>query len=84
MSKSVKFELNLAGLNELMKSGEMQGVINGAAHRIAAAARAGYEVETAHPLSFVAIGSVRAATAEARRDNNKHNTLEKAAGGVRI
>ena len=58
----VKFVLNLPGLNELMKSGEMQAVLNSAAAQIAGAAGEGYETESAHPLSFAAIASVRAAT----------------------
>lgn len=80
----VRFKLSLKGLNELMKSPEMQGVLNDAAQKIAGAAGDGYEVEAAHPIRFVAIASVRAATFRARRDNSEHNTLEKAAGGVRI
>lgn len=80
----VKFKLDLKGLNELMKSPEMQGVLNDAAQRIAGSAGDGYEVEAAHPIQFVAIASVRAATWKARKDNSENNTLEKAAGGVRI
>lgn len=74
MSK-VEFKLNLAGLNELMKSGEMQSILNRAAAAIAARAGGGdgYAVESAHPISFVAIASVRG--------SNKDNALEKAAGG---
>ena len=71
---NVRFVLNLSGLNELMKSGEMQSVLNRAAAAIAA--RAGgesYAVESAHPISFVAIASVRG--------SNENNALEKAAGG---
>ena len=84
MSKDIEFELSLPGLNALMKSQEMQGIINGAAAQIAAAAGEGYEVETAHPIGFVAIGSVYAATWRAKRDNAKNNTLETAAKGARI
>ena len=80
----VKFVLNLPGLNELMKSGEMQAMLNSAARSIAGSAGDGYEVETAHPISFVAIASVRAASAAARKDSAENKTLEKAAGGVRI
>ena len=83
MSK-IRFELDLAGLNELMKSGEMQAVLNSAARQIAGSAGDGYEVEAAHPISFVAIASVRAATSAARRENNENNSLLKAAGGVRL
>lgn len=80
----VKFVLNLPGLNELMKSGGMQAMLNSAARSIAGSAGDGYEVETAHPISFVAIASVRAASAAARRENSENNSLLKAAGGVRI
>ena len=84
MSKKVTFKLNLAGLNELMKSPEMMDIENRAAQQIASAAGEGYETEAAHPISFVAIASVYPATRAAKRDNNANNTLEKAAGGVRI
>lgn len=80
----VKFKLDLKGLNELMKSGDMQGVLNDAANRIAGAAGDGYETEAAHPLSFAAIASVRAATYDSYYDALENQTLEKAAGGVRI
>lgn len=83
MSK-IKFKLNLSGLNALMKSGEMQGVLNDAAAQIAGAAGDGYAAETAHPISFVAIASVYADTAAARRENNQNNTLLKAVGGARV
>ena len=76
-----RFELNLPGLNELMKSGEMQTVLNQTASQIAGRAGDGFEVEGAHPLSFVAITSVRAESAEARRACNQNNALEKAVGG---
>lgn len=83
MSK-IKFKLNLRGLNDLMKSGEMQAVLNDAAGRIAAAAGEGHEVEAAHPISFVAIASVRAATYDAYYDDLQNDTLMHAAEGVRI
>lgn len=80
----VKFELNLAGLNELMKSTEMAEVLNTAADQIAAKCGEGYEVERAHPIRFVGIASVRAETIEAKVDNRKNNTILKAAGSVKI
>lgn len=80
MSK-VEFELNLAGLNELMKSSEMQSTLNDVAAQIQARAGAGYAVESAHPISFIAIASVYAGTKEAKQDNLKNNTLLKAMGG---
>ena len=81
---NVKFELDLKGLNELMKSPEMQGILNDAAQKIAGAAGDGYEVETAHPIQFVAIASVRAATYDSYYDAMENRTLENAVGGVRI
>jgi len=81
VSNGVKFELNLSGLNELMKSSEMQGILNEKAAQIQARAGAGYEVESAHPISFVAIAAVRATDYKARLDNLKNNTLLKALGG---
>lgn len=81
---NVKFKLNLPGLNELMKSAAMQGVLNSAASAIAGSAGKGYEVETAHNINFIAIASVKAATREARKDCNENNALLKAAGGVRV
>lgn len=80
----VKFKLDLAGLNQLMKSGEMQAVLNSAANQIAAAAGDGFEVESAHPISFVGIAAVHAETPEAKRENSEDNTLLKAAGSVRL
>lgn len=78
------FKLNLPGLNELMKSTEMAEVLNTAADQIAAKCGEGYEVERAHPISFVGIASVRADTIEAKVDNRKNNTILKAAGSVKI
>ena len=80
----VKFKLNLKGLNELMKSSEMQAILDDAAAKIAGASGEGYEVEAAHPISFVGIAAVHASSAAARRDNDKNNTLQKAAGSVKL
>lgn len=76
----VKFVLNLPGLNELMKSPAMCAALNSAAASIQGRAGKGYEIESAHPISFVAIASVYAATREARKDNLENNTLLKARG----
>lgn len=84
MSKNVRFVLNLPGLNALMKSGEMQSILNSAANSIANSAGEGYEAVSAKPISFIAIASVRAATYKARRDNNRNNTLLKAQGSVKL
>ena len=84
---SIRFELNKAGLREILKSGEMQALVNSAASQIASVANsscAGYEVEAAHNLSFDSIGSVRATDYKSRKDNSENNTLLKAAGSVSI
>lgn len=80
----VVFKLDLRGLNNLMKSPEMQGVLNSAAERIRDVAGDGYTVEAAHPISFVAIASVRIGDFKSRLDNSRNNTLLKAAGSVKI
>lgn len=78
MSK-VKFELNRAGVRELMQSQEMLSVCRSYADEIRNRAGDGYEVDT-----FIgrnrANASVYAATNEARRDNYENNTLLKARG----
>lgn len=81
---NVDFKLNLTGLNELMKSDQMQAILNDAARKIAAAAGEGYEVESAHPISFIGIASVRAVTRKAKKDNSENDTLLKAVGSVSI
>lgn len=79
MSK-VRFELNRAGVRELMQSPEMVSVCTQYANAVRARAGDGYEVS-----SYVgknrANASVIATTYEARRDNYENNTLLKALGG---
>lgn len=81
MAKKVRFRLNLPGLNELMKSEEMQAVLADAGRQIAASAGDGYESEV-HTASFVAISNVYPGSAESARRNWKENTLLKAIGSV--
>lgn len=80
----VKFKFNLSGLNELMKSPEMQSILNDAAQRIAGASGPGYEAEPAHPIRFIAIASAYAGSYKARKDNSENNTLLKIADSVKI
>lgn len=82
MSKN--FKLNLKGLNELMKSQEMLSILDSAANSVAAAAGDGFEVEQAHPISFVGITSVRASDFKARLACSRNNVLEKAVRSVKI
>ncbi len=84
MSKDITFKLDLAGLNALMKSPEMQAIEESALAQVAGQLGEGFEVETSHPIGFVAIGSVRAKTREARLAQNKEHVIDKAFGGVRI
>lgn len=79
-----KFRFKLAGLNTLMRSGEMQSILTAAAKQIAAAAGDGYEAETARPLTYAAIASAYAGAYDAKLDNSEHNTLLKAAGSVKL
>ena len=82
LSKNFKF--NLPGLNTIMRSAEMCGVLNSLASQAAAAAGAGYEAETARALTFDGITSVYAATYAAKVDNSENNTLIRAVGSVHI
>ena len=84
MSKSVKFVLDVPALDDLMKSGEMQAILNGAANQMLSSLGEGYEAEPAHPITFIAIASVRAKSRKAKIEANKDNTLLKALGGVRV
>lgn len=79
MSK-VKFELNRAGVHELLKSQEAMGVCKEYADGVQRRAGEGYEVST-YVGRNRANASVYAATYEARKDNYEHNTLLKARGG---
>lgn len=77
----VKFQLNLPGLNELMKSGEMQSILSDAGRAVARAAGSDYGERT-HVASFVAISNVFPTSKKAAADNYKNNTLVKALGSA--
>ena len=77
----VEFELNLPGLNELMKSPEMQSALTAAGNAVASAAGGDYGVRT-HVASFVAITNVYPDSKEAAKDNYKNNSLVKALGAA--
>ena len=80
MSKA-RFELNIAGLRELMKSGAMQAHLDQAGAAVASAAGSGYGHRT-HLGSYTAICNVYPDTAEAAKENYEKNTLLKAAGSL--
>ena len=76
-----KVVLNLKGINELMKSEEIQGALHEAGQAVAQAAGEGFESST-HLASFVAIENVCPATEDAYFREIKQNALLKAAGEV--
>lgn len=76
MSK-VEVELNLRGINELMKSREVEDELERLGNQVAARAGEGYAVRV-HQANWIAIANVYAETDEAKRDNMKNNTLLKA------
>lgn len=83
MSK-VKFRLSLKGLNELMKSEEMQTILTEHGQRVmeTANSNAGYKnakygMDT-KTIRWIAVTTVRADNATAVSDNLKNNTLLKA------
>jgi len=78
-----KFELNLQGLNELMKSAEMNAILENAGQRVANAPSGEYG-HRVHTASFCSICNVFPKSARAARDNSKNNTLLKALGSVKI
>lgn len=77
MAKNFEFKLNLAGLNELMKSPECQDLVFNAGRAVAQNAGEGYDNEV-HLASWVAISNVYPTTYRAMRKNYKENTLLKA------
>lgn len=74
MAKSIKFELDRAGVRALMQSPEMQQVLMSYAKQIGDRAGEGYEPYVGRNRANV---SVRTATEAAARDNFEHNTLLK-------
>lgn len=82
---NVKLDFHVEGLNEIMKSGEMQGLISQAAGQIASAAGNGFAVEPVHNINFIAISRVYAKSYAARKICKEDgNYLRKIAGGVSI
>lgn len=78
---NAEFELNLAGLNELMKSPEMQRQLQQAGDAVAMAAGGDYGVRV-HVANFVAIANVYPNSKKAAWDNYENNTLLKAVHSV--
>lgn len=74
---NVEFELNLKGLNELMKSPEMQNCLKEAGEAVAQRAGEGFEVDV-HNADFAAVCYVDAKSKEAVKASFEDNTLLKA------
>lgn len=84
MSK-VDFELNLPGLNELMKGAEMQSILQAQGDAVVSRAKSmcpegEYNARTVTGR-FIATTFVSAENWEAINDGYEHNTLLKALGG---
>lgn len=82
MSKAV-FELNLAGLNQLMKSAEMQRILAESAIAVEGAAGDGYEGKV-KVATWTALAKIYPITGKAARDNVKNNTLLKALSAGKV
>ena len=81
MSKKVEVELNLPGLNELMKSSEMQAALRDAGNSVARSAGSDYSCDV-DVINWIAIANVFPNSREAAHDNFKNNSLLKAVGSV--
>ena len=74
--KLIKFELNSAGVQELLKGGPMQGILGSLAAGKASQAGEGYDSDV-HVGQKRAYANIFPATKEAAHDNYENNTLEK-------
>lgn len=83
----VKIELNLRGINEVMKSPEIQAAVQAAGEAVASAASGmsgeAFAAQT-HLANWVAIANVYPDSAKAARSNFRDNTLVKAVGAAGI
>lgn len=87
MSK-IRFELNTAGVRELLQSGEMQSIISEAAEQVASSASdlsggLEYNAEVKMGANRVA-ATVRPGSIHAFHKNRKENILEKAKRSVKV
>ena len=81
MSKKVRFELNIAGLNELMKGAEMQACLQEAGEAVAEASGIECGVRV-HIANYVAIANVYPDSEEAAHENYENNNLLHGLGSV--
>ena len=81
MSDKVRFELDIGGLNELMKSAEMQAILEDASSQVEAAAGDGFGHRVG-VATYTAIGNVFADSKESAKKAYQENTLLKALGSA--
>lgn len=81
MANDVTFKLNLQGLNELMKSAEMQAALDDAAERVASVAGEGYAT-SGRTGNYIGFANVYPDDRASAKDNYENNTLLKALGSV--
>ena len=81
MAKKVRFELNLPGLNEVMKSDGMQSALQTAGNAVAKAAGKDYAARV-HTANYVAIANVYPNSKDAAKENAESNTLIKGIRGA--
>ena len=75
-----RFELNEAGVRELLQSAEMNEIITAYTDQINAEAGEGYEGDVQTGKNRI-VGMVKAVSKEAIEDNEENNTLLRAIGG---
>ena len=80
MGSSIKFELNRAGVRDLMRSTEMMEVCKGYADAALAKLGEGYETDQYTGKNRVN-AEVRARTYQAKKDNYRNNSISKAVFG---
>lgn len=82
---SVNFKLNIKGLNELMKSPEMEAALEEAGNAVARAANGNYGVRV-HQATWVAIANVYPEDKESARKALKNGALTRAlsASGLKM
>lgn len=83
MSNSVRFEINSAGIVEMMQSEGAMAVVQAAGEGVAAASGIDCDIETLISGDRAAC-RVLPATKEAAIENSETNALQKALGGVRV
>lgn len=81
MSSTVRVELNLRGVNELMKSPEIMASLEAAGDAVARAAGKDYATR-GHQANWIGVVTVFPNSQQAAKDLYENNTLEKAISSV--